>query len=395
MDKNVLNFIEEFKKAWIGHEFVRLILTNPLAEADAVTRIQLRQVKIKGQEKVSFVFEYPNKQEVKNFSLLESVARLTSFIGNNFKNAHLYATCREVQLSYSRKMKSRLTIHNRVCTSDILSGHDKVKIRLLNLEGNQYLKELGVITDAFQIVQSMQKKFKQISKYIETVDAIFKSSDLFEKKDISVIDMGSGKGYLTFAVYDFLRGHHDKNVEITGVELREELVDFCNQVARKCGFESLKFCRGEISSYEVGHVDMLIALHACDTATDDAIFKGISAAASIIITAPCCHKQIRKELHVDKNLKCIVKYGILAERQAEIVTDTLRGLILEAYGYKTNIFEFIADAHTHKNVMIVGVKRKNFKGKELFFDQITALKSLFGVEHFYLEKLLARNKVGR
>jgi hypothetical protein len=176
---------------------------------------------------------------------------------------------------------------------------------------------------------------------------------------------------------------------VAGVELRPELVMMGNELVQECAFERLKFYKGEIKSYPIEKIDMLIALHACDTATDDAIAQGISANAAVIITAPCCHKQIRKAMHVTNSLKPITQFGILEERQAEIVTDTLRALVLEAHGYKTQVFEFIADAHTHKNVMIVGVKKSDQQTRpDQYVEKIAELKKMFGVEMFYLERLL-------
>ena len=135
-----------------------------------------------------------------------------------------------------------------------------------------------------------------------------------------------------------------------------DLVDSCNEIAQACGFENLHFRTGSIDTAELPKVDMLIALHACDTATDQAIYRGITAGAQIILCAPCCHKQIRKQVHPDNALRAITGFGILEERQAEIVTDTIRALILRAFGYKTNVFEFISTEHTPKNLLISAIK---------------------------------------
>jgi hypothetical protein len=200
--------------------------------------------------------------------------------------------------------------------------------------------------------------------------------------------MGSGKGYLTFALYDYLTNTLGKKPVMTGVEFREDLVKSCNLIAEKSKFDQLNFIAGTIEEVELKGIDILIALHACDTATDDAIYRGITAGASLIVCAPCCHKQIRKEMNVTNELHSLVKFGILKERQAEIITDTIRALILEAYGYKTKVFEFISTEHTPKNVMIVGRKTAGENpAKEKIFRDIAAIKASFGIKGHYLEGL--------
>ena len=200
--------------------------------------------------------------------------------------------------------------------------------------------------------------------------------------------MGSGKGYLTFALYDYLQTKN-KEIKVTGIELREDLVLKCNTIAEQSLYTGLHFTKGSIQQTDLPFVDMLIALHACDTATDDAIAKGIKANATFIICAPCCHKQIRRQMAPTNALQYITKHGILMERQAEMVTDTIRALMLEAHGYKTKVFDFIEEEDTPKNVLIVGTK-SNFSQK--IFDEnilkIKELKTLFGIKEHYLETII-------
>jgi SAM-dependent methyltransferase len=233
----------------------------------------------------------------------------------------------------------------------------------------------------------MQDKFKQINKYVEIIDGILKS---VEKDDaLSVVDMGSGKGYLTFALYDYLKSRQNGQIKVTGVEFRPDLVEKCNKIATDSGFDGLSFIKGTIEKAKLPGFDMLIALHACDTATDEAIFRGIKSKAPVIVCAPCCHKQIRKQLKPDNILKEITRHGILEERQAEMLTDTIRALILEAYGYKTRVFEFIATEHTPKNVLISGTSNNpTTKPNQAVLERVKLLKAQFGVEQHHLEKLL-------
>jgi hypothetical protein len=388
MNENISKFIGELKWAFDAGFFIKLTLGKPVSDdAEGVQRIVIRVVNIQGEKKLSFVYKYPTKHTTKNYSLEESIAELNTLLGEVFTNAVLFTTAKDMRLSFNRKKKSNVRYSKPTCVLPLSTTHDAEKERCISIDNNQYLKDLGVVIEGGQLSYNMRSKFRQINRYIETIDSLIKSSDLKDTEKLEVADMGSGKGYLTFALYDFLTNTLKKEAHMIGVEMREELVIMCNGIAMKCGFKDLQFHQGDIKSYPKSKMDILIALHACDTATDDAIYQGIMSDASIIITAPCCHRQIRKELHVTDGLKSIVEHGILEERQAEIVTDTMRGLILEAHGYKTQIFEFITDEHTHKNVMIVGVKQVDTKDATISLEKMRALKTMFGIQNFYLENL--------
>ena len=227
-------------------------------------------------------------------------------------------------------------------------------------------------------------------QYIEIIHDILKRKDL--QDNASIIDIGSGKGYLTFALYDYFQKYRKQTPRITGIEMRPELVEKCNSIATSCGFEQLSFEQKMIHEVERDEMDMLIALHACDTATDDAISKGIRANAQIIICAPCCHKQVRKRLNPTNILSEITAHGILKERQAEVLTDTIRAMILEAYGYKTRVFEFISTSHTPKNVLIVGIQdeKRSIPDAEKV-EEIRKLRELWGISFHHLERLMWAN----
>jgi Methyltransferase domain len=201
--------------------------------------------------------------------------------------------------------------------------------------------------------------------------------------------MGSGKGYLTFAVYDFLNHTIGKPSQVTGIELREELVTFCNATAQQAEFNQLSFAPGTIQSAAQRPMDIAIALHACDTATDDAIHASIQAHATIIVLAPCCHNQIRRQMNDSAAVKATWEFGILIERQAQLVTDRLRSLFLELHGYQTKVFEFIDAEHTDKNLMITATKHDRAVNQTAILEQIAQLKMQNGIRSYYLEDLLA------
>ena len=244
---------------------------------------------------------------------------------------------------------------------------------------------MGITNQKGEVLKNSQRKFRQINKFIEIIDSLLPEkpkNNLFK-----IVDVGSGKGYLTFALYDYLKNVKDWNPEIYGIELRKPLVDFCNEIAKDSGFEQLQFIAKDIDDFEVEKLDMLIALHACDIATDIAIAKGIQSMAEIIVVAPCCHKQIRKEINCQTDMSAVLKHGILEERQAELITDGIRALLLEANGYKTKVFEFISTEHTSKNLMIVGIKSKP---NPEALQKVEAIKKEFGIHYHYLEKLLSK-----
>jgi len=190
-------------------------------------------------------------------------------------------------------------------------------------------------------------------------------------------------------LYDYLTNSLKLTPKMTGVEFRPDLVQICNDIATKANFAQLKFEKGTIVDTQLDKIDVLIAFHACDTATDDAIFRGIKSGAALIVCAPCCHKQIRKAMNVSGELANVTKFGILKERQAEIITDTLRALMMEYFGYKTNVFEFIPLEHTPKNVMIVGRKvSTSAADQKRILADIAAIKKVYGIEKHYLETLL-------
>ncbi|MCC3410951.1 MULTISPECIES: SAM-dependent methyltransferase [unclassified Microcoleus] len=374
-----------------NQEFIRLTLGKYRGKEDGLTKIIVRSVQLKSSIKLSFTYSYKTKEIVKNYLIAEGINLIKTLTGSEFMSIRLFSLTQDVQLEYGKDKKPKLkfikpTFTNPVDT--VPQEHDRNKKRYIQSENNLYLTALGITNSQGNIVKTMEDKFRQINKFVEIINSLIESSGLAAKSHISVVDMGSGKGYLTFAIYDFLNNILDKEASVIGIESRIHLVDFCNSVAQSVEFKNLHFKQGNISNYSAEKSDITIALHACDTATDDAIYKGIQSDSSLIILAPCCHKQVRKQIHPNMVLKDLLKSGILLERQSEIVTDGLRALLLELSGYKTKVFEFIAAEHTSKNIMIVGIKSNQSINKEQILGQIQEIKKLYGIKFHYLETLL-------
>lgn len=377
-------FFEKLDKSFNDDTFVKITLSKPAYKSDGLHNIYVRIATIKGERAFSFTYHYQTNDQVKNYSLEEAKGVFTELLNQKFKVAILFTLEEDFTTQFSKKGKVTTRSTFPSFKNKPPETHDKPKERRAEL--GKYLNLLG-ITDADGIViPKMADKYKQINKYIEIIENLMKNADL--SKTISIVDMGSGKGYLTFALYDYLANQRKREVTIKGIELREELVDFCNKTAKECGFEGLSFVRQTIQEYKPKKVDILIALHACDTATDDALAKAITANAQLVITAPCCHKQIRQQLKGKEQESPILKYGIFKERQYEMVTDTLRALILEKYQYNTKVFEFISNEHTRKNVMLIGQKSTKKADKEMLSEKINTLKKEYSIDSHYLEEIL-------
>ena len=368
-------------------ELVKLVVAKQRNPASELKSMIISIVEIKAGKRLNFIYRYKTKDITKNLATEEALPVIRKSLEEEFLNAELFATGETVQLTTVGRGKVKIKTTKVVLKQPEAFVHDHVKERLIATGQNVYLRELGILNAGFELRREMSDKYHQINRYIELLSPAIRELELPD--GFHVADMGSGKGYLTFALYDFLTSKLNKSPVVTGVESREDMVKLSNEVAIKAGFTNLSFTLGTISEVQLEKIDILIALHACDTATDDAIFRGISGDASLIVCAPCCHKQVRKEFRVASEMKAIMKHGILKERQAEIITDGLRALLMESRGYRTTIMEFVSTEHTPKNLLIIGRKAKTTPAaKQKILENIRKIKELFGIGHHHLEELL-------
>jgi hypothetical protein len=383
-------FLTTFRTAFNSGQLLKCTLGKPTAEApEGLKNVYLRPVDLKKGLHVAFNFRYQTRDEVKNFSLDEAVDQLKKMLGVAFLNGDILTPERDFFLQFNKKGEA-LFVEKKPSQKtplEVQTTHNRSKSRLLDPSA-LWLHLLGITNAKGEVLAAHQDKWRQINKYLETIESLLRDQPL--PNGAKIADMGSGKGYLTFALYDFLENNLSLAPQITGIELRPALVDFCNKTAEQVGFQNLNFIAQDIATYHPDRLDMLIALHACDTATDLALAVGIREKARIIVVAPCCHKQIRREMKAKNELAPLLQHGILEERQAEIVTDGIRALLLEANGYHTKVFEFISTEHTAKNVMITATmdgRRLNQRRTEALA-QVAALKTSFGIGEHWLEKLL-------
>ncbi len=386
------------KTALADGGFVKLLLSKYSGPAeDRLERLTVREVQLRGERQLSFLWRHQTKDITKNHPLDEGLALIEALLGTQFQNAHLLAAGREIQLAYSRKGKPSLRVGKAAETAPIDAAHDKEKQRYLELT-KPFWTDLGLTHEAKggerQLVPAMSRKWKQINKFIEVMGAALKNSPLADSAEVHVSDFGSGKGYLTFAMYDWLSTVLGRKAEVSGIELREDMVQLCNAAAQRHGLAGLRFVQGDVRHYQPARLDVMIALHACDIATDYAIHLGLRAGAAIIMCSPCCHKQLRPQMQTPAVLRPLLQHGIHLGQEAEMVTDSLRALLLEAEGYETQVFEFIALEHTSKNKMILAVKKQGAalaaaqKKRPELLAQIAEIKRFYGLREQCLESLL-------
>ena len=385
MSENVDKYLDRVQEAAEQGILVKMTLSKPVNKHDDLRNIYVKPVLIKEKRLYAFTYHYERRDEVKNYDAVQMMDLLKEMIPDRFLNAVLFTVNEDVTLLISSKGKAVIqTKKVQECREQNLE-HDKQKVRLIN-PANPWWYQLGLTTREGRITADMQHKFKQIYKYAEIVESLIKPMKF--EGTVHIADMGAGKGYLTFALHELLTQRLKLDVDIKGVEIRSDLVLKINEIIKSSGLNGLEFVESSIDAYHPEKLDVLIALHACNTATDDAIASGIKAGAKLIVCAPCCHKQIRQEMERSGKVDAITRYGIFLERQAVMITDTIRALILEYYGYKTQVMEFIEMEHTPKNVLLVGKKQKGDIDKELILNKICDLKQQYGIKNHYLETLL-------
>ena len=384
--ENIKKFVSAFNESLHENTFVKLTLGNYKGADSHLQKILIRLIEIKSGTRLFFLYRSDARDVAKNFDFAEGVKIVSNLLGRDFFAGHLFTTENDFQLDVGKK-SARLNIGKPTFKTKLGAQHNREKQVLIDPD-NFYLQALGITGERGEIKAKQEDKWRQINKFVEIVGRLVDDSALKDRQEIEIVDMGSGKGYLTFAVYDYFNNVRKIKAKVTGVEQRNELVTLCNDVARSCNFQNLKFEKGLINDFAFERADILIALHACNTATDDAIFKGISDNADLIICAPCCHQEIRPQITAPPMLKNVLKHGSLLEREAETLTDGLRALLLERSGYAAKVFEFIASEHTPKNNMIVGTKRERPIDAEALSRQILEIKDFYGIYEQRLEKLL-------
>lgn len=355
----------------------RIILSNPV-NAEKGSKVKVRPVILKGEVCFQETI-YRGKQVFhSNYTAEEIKERLLSYIENDFKQGELVSLDWFCTVLVSKKGKVTIKkkrvakkngneavneqANNAVSRKEALQ-HNRTKQYILE-EGKpvDFLVGLGVQTPDGKIVKSHYDKFRQINRYLEFIEDILKK--LPTDRPVRIIDFGCGKSYLTFAMYYYLHELKGRDVRVTGLDLKEDVIDLCNKLAEEYRYEHLHFEKGDISTYEGEQaVDMVVTLHACDTATDYALHKAVQWGAEVILAVPCCQHEVNKQIESEE-LKQILKYGLIKEKISALITDAVRANLLEEKGYETQILEFIDMEHTPKNLLIRAVKKAGMRPKK-------------------------------
>lgn len=371
---------------FLNENLERILLSNA-REPWKLERVRLRPLLLKG-ELVFQAEEQVGKQAFhRNFSRNEAVSYVTEQLETQFRQAQIESSLGSATVLVSKKGRMTLKAKN---TARIIGGapknlsHNRQKRYILE-EGQAvpFLVDLGVMTKEGKIVNSRYDKYRQINRFLEFIEDIL--PQLEKGRENTIIDFGCGKSYLTFAMYYYLKVLKGYPVRIIGLDLKQDVIEHCNELSRKYGYEKLNFYHGDIASYQgVDHVDMVVTLHACDTATDYALEKAVKWGAKVILSVPCCQHELNRQMKNDI-LEPVLQYGLIKERMAALYTDGIRAQMLEYLGYRTQILEFIDMEHTPKNILIRAV----FQGKgEADGSELTRLLAFLQIEPT-LVKLLA------
>lgn len=381
-------FLGKLSASLVDGTFVRLVLSLPAQAGDAPQRVTARCIDLRGTPHLSITSSHATRDETRNLPLLQAVDWIRQQLDSVCRSALLCTTNRDWQFTHPSFGVARLIGHKPGTVEPPARTHDRPHQSWLDASANGWLQALEIVDPQGRVFPRMADKHRQIHHYLELLGHLAEDCGWRAGQPVTVADMGCGKGYLTFGAWHLFRQRLKMDARVLGVEVLDELVTMANAAARKIGAEGLKFVPGSVGSVALPAVDALIALHACDTATDDAIRRGIEAGATLIVVAPCCHKEARPQIQSPGPLAPVMQHGIMAGRMAEWVTDGLRALFLEWAGYRPKLLEFVASEHTPKNLMIAAVRQGRAFTSEESKRRIHALKSCFGIQHHALDPLL-------
>lgn len=356
-------------------DFLGATLSNP-KDKGGVTKVKVRPI-LKKDVLLFQCEEHKNNQVFhNNYEVAEAIAKLTNYM-EMFKQMQLETKKLKATVLVSKKGKVTIQKKQQAgCVKEVDLSHNRSKKYILQ-EGMRvpFLQDLGVMTSEGKIVRTKFDKFRQINRFLEFVEDILPQLD--KNKEITILDFGCGKSYLTFAMYYYLHELKAYDVRIIGLDLKTDVIRHCNELSEKYGYEKLKFLEGNIADYTgVEEVDMVVTLHACDTATDFALDKAVGWNARVILSVPCCQHEVNGQMKNDL-LAPLFKYGLIKERMAALITDAMRAEYLESQGYDAQILEFIDMEHTPKNILIRAVKTGKKKNNQ---ESIKACEEFFHIK---------------
>lgn len=382
-----MNQIEELLKRVLTSLLVDMVISGARGGGDFI-KIKVRPVMIR--DSLYFqVSRYTDKQVFhENMTAEDALETLSGWILHDFRQAQIRMQNEMVTVLVSKKGKATVKSKKAACIETQNLEHNRKKQYIIE-EGTAvpFMIDLGVMTESGKIIRTRYDKYRQINRFLEFIEDIL--PELPTDRTVHIIDFGCGKSYLTFAMYYYLKVLKHYDIRITGLDLKQKVIEDCQALADRYGYDGLQFLCGDIADYNgTDEVDMVVTLHACDTATDYALYKAVKWHASVILSVPCCQHELNRKMQCE-TLSGAFQYGLIKERTAALMTDAMRGQLLEMKGYKTQLLEFIDMEHTPKNILIRGVKSKELLPKAARKQQMEnyqKCRDFFGAE-LTLEKL--------
>lgn len=382
-----MNQIEELLKRVLTSLLVDMVISGARGGGDFI-KIKVRPVMIR--DSLYFqVSRYTDKQVFhENMTAEDALETLSGWILHDFRQPQIRMQDEMVTVLVSKKGKATVKSKKAACIETQNLEHNRKKQYIIE-EGTAvpFMIDLGVMTESGKIIRTRYDKYRQINRFLEFIEDIL--PELPTDRTVHIIDFGCGKSYLTFAMYYYLKVLKHYDIRITGLDLKQKVIEDCQALADRYGYDGLQFLCGDIADYNgTDEVDMVVTLHACDTATDYALYKAVKWHASVILSVPCCQHELNRKMQCE-TLSGAFQYGLIKERTAALMTDAMRGQLLEMKGYKTQLLEFIDMEHTPKNILIRGVKSKGLLPKAARKQQMEnyqKCRDFFGAE-LTLEKL--------
>lgn len=385
-------FLHHLAQSCTDDSFVKLSLTSPREAAGKVQRVAAKLIVLRGQPHLSCQLQEERAETTSNLPFPEAIAWVERQLRERFRAAMLATTRGGWQLQHTGS-EPKLVRHKSAQKEAPARGHDAAKTTFLGKEALPWLSGLGIVDGDGRPRPSLAHKRVQLDRYVEILSHLAQDCGWQQGGEpLRIVDVGCGKGHLTFAAWHFVRQVLGRRASVRGVEARAELVEHAQRLALEVGGGELEFVCGDIAAVPLAAVDALVALHACNTATDHAIARGIAAKAQLIVVAPCCHQELRPQLGRPEPLAAVLRHGLMAERMAEWATDGLRALVLEWAGYKTKAIEFVDSEHTAKNLMLAAVRSASPPTPEQRAEAKAAIerfKAFFGISSQALDPVLA------
>ena len=368
--------------------FLRLVLSQPLSKSEtAISKVTVRLIEVGGETKYQWTVRSKTQELHDNLSADELIVQTKSVFGANFGDAHLFTTEADLTVRWNYGKPQRIMRKPPTQKATEGEGHNRQKQYLIPVGVPcPFLIEIGVMLPSGQVRPAMYHKFRQINRYLEFVEDIL--PQLPASGPIHIVDFGCGKSYLTFALHHLLTAIHEREVSLVGLDVKADVIEDCSRIAKTLKCDGLEFHIGRIENFTpTKHVHLAVSLHACDTATDDALAAALRWECDAILAVPCCQHEVCQTIG-RQTLPGLTEYGILKERFASLATDALRAQFLELHGYRTQVLEFIETEHTPKNLLIRAVRRHDAAAPDMNSrrEAYEGLKGVLGINEWHLER---------